>query len=191
MPADAAGMDLAFAYIQDRDLWRWEFPETKFFGAALAGRELDFDAEANPELFSQLLALPLATMVDEGRPIVEKQEREIAEVLAGARVMVAGGGKADTGGQCMGVLTDRGDLRSDVGNRLAEMSKERGMLPIGIVAYREELMTDATMWKVSLRSLGDCDTSAISKAWGGGGHRNASSCLVPKTDLDALWLQDV
>lgn len=33
--------------------------------------------------------------------------------------------------------------------------------------------------KISLRSLGEEDTTAVTRALGGGGHRNASSCLVP------------
>jgi nanoRNase/pAp phosphatase (c-di-AMP/oligoRNAs hydrolase) len=35
-----------------------------------------------------------------------------------------------------------------------------------------------TSIKVSLRSLGDEDTTVITQAHGGGGHKNASSCVM-------------
>lgn len=43
--------------------------------------------------------------------------------------------------------------------------------PVGAVGGPEE-------WKVSLRGQGRVDTTAISTAYGGGGHRNASGCAV-------------
>jgi nanoRNase/pAp phosphatase (c-di-AMP/oligoRNAs hydrolase) len=41
------------------------------------------------------------------------------------------------------------------------------------------------MAKCSLRSNGDYDVSAIAKAFGGGGHRNAAGFQVPVETL--LW----
>ena len=43
---------------------------------------------------------------------------------------------------------------------------------------------DAGVIKLSLRSLGDEDTTVVTQAFGGGGHRNASSCLVPEAELE-------
>ena len=42
---------------------------------------------------------------------------------------------------------------------------------------------DAGVIKLSLRSLGDEDTTVVTQAFGGGGHRNASSCLVPEAEF--------
>ena len=39
-------------------------------------------------------------------------------------------------------------------------------------------MQDSTKIKVSLRSIGDEDTTAVSQAFGGGGHKNASSFIT-------------
>ena len=41
----------------------------------------------------------------------------------------------------------------------------------------------AGMIKLSLRSLGEEDTTVVTQAFGGGGHRNASSCLVPESEF--------
>ncbi len=40
-----------------------------------------------------------------------------------------------------------------------------------------------TSIKVSIRSLGDEDTTVITQAHGGGGHKNASSCVIPLADF--------
>lgn len=50
-------------------------------------------------------------------------------------------------------------------------------------------MRDPDMIKCSLRSIGDVDTSAISKQFGGGGHKNASSFIVPLKEFHS-WSQD-
>jgi hypothetical protein len=39
--------------------------------------------------------------------------------------------------------------------------------------------------KVSLRSINGFDTSAVTSAFGGGGHAAASSCLLPLAELEA------
>ena len=42
----------------------------------------------------------------------------------------------------------------------------------------QEAIHDETRVKVSLRSLGQEDTTVISQKFGGGGHRNASSFMT-------------
>ena len=79
------------------------------------------------------------------------------------------------------MLTDNPDLRSDVGNRLAEESKAAGLAPMGVVCYEVE-----GKMKVSLRSVGDFDTTSISKRHSGGGHRNASSFMTPIESFNAM-----
>ena len=54
--------------------------------------------------------------------------------------------------------------------------------------FVQEAMQDSTKIKVSLRSIGDEDTTAVSQAFGGGGHRNASS-FVTETAVFERWSQ--
>ena len=55
----------------------------------------------------------------------------------------------------------------------------RCVQPIGVIAYREGGMEDASAIKLSMRGCGEVmDTTRISQAFGGGGHRLASSCIV-------------
>jgi nanoRNase/pAp phosphatase (c-di-AMP/oligoRNAs hydrolase) len=48
-------------------------------------------------------------------------------------------------------------------------------------------MGDSTRVKVSLRSIGDEDTTVVSEAYGGGGHRNASSFLLDAAEFEGWW----
>lgn len=49
-------------------------------------------------------------------------------------------------------------------------------------------MNDPTQLKVSLRSLGEEDTTPISQHYGGGGHRNASSFICAADEFEG-WRQ--
>jgi nanoRNase/pAp phosphatase (c-di-AMP/oligoRNAs hydrolase) len=51
-------------------------------------------------------------------------------------------------------------------------------------------MGSSSQYKVSLRSLGEVDTTAISGALGGGGHRNASSFTATVHDIDSWTLPE-
>ena len=45
------------APLQDADLWRWALPESKAFHAGFCSLRLNWDANANPGIWSQLLQL--------------------------------------------------------------------------------------------------------------------------------------
>ena len=70
-------------------------------------------------------------------------------------------------------------LQSDVGHELANQSGTFGLL---------WSIDKDNVCKVSLRSNGDYDVSAIAKAFGGGGHRNAAGFM---TDIQTLlgWIK--
>jgi phosphoesterase RecJ-like protein len=48
-------------------------------------------------------------------------------------------------------------------------------------------------WRVSMRSKGNVDINAVAKAFGGGGHKNASGCSATGRleDLKALFQQRI
>lgn len=51
-------------------------------------------------------------------------------------------------------------------------------------------LAERGMLKVSLRSIGEEDTTVISEAYGGGGHRNASGCTMPLSEFDSWVVHD-
>jgi hypothetical protein len=206
--ARAEGLLRAFSYIEDNDLWRHALKDSKLFTAGFADLKLEFDPAKNPTIFNDLLAVDVDACIARGRAVIEEQDRIIAEELAtsflvripfknkasasgGAAAALPApqeGGEFDAEFAALAVITKHPDYRSVAGNRLAEKSaaastEHSPLSPAGIVAYVEEGMgaaAAASTYKVSVRSLGDCDTTPVSRAYGGGGHKNASSFVVAK-----------
>jgi hypothetical protein len=179
-----------FAYIEDSDLWRWALPGSKAFFAGFTALGLDLDARRNPAIFDQLLALTPEAVIAAGEPELARQAAAIAAAL-GVAHEVALGGAAGAGrgwGRALAVHVgaDGAAMRSQLGNALAEEAGRRGLRAVAAVAYEEAGIPEAGAIKVSLRSKGEGeDTTVVAQAYGGGGHRNASSFLIPKAEFEA------
>ncbi|CAD7699251.1 unnamed protein product [Ostreobium quekettii] len=178
---DSPKLRWAFRYVEDADLARWKLKNSKPYTAGIARKNLEFDFNKNPRIFDQLLRLDTAEMTRMGRKKM-RADLGLMEPIVRQAFEVAIGG-ADAAGRDWGrCLAARADdlhhLRSGIGNRLARMSRARGLRAIGLVAYFEPEMNDRRKIKCSLRSLGREDTTKISEFFGGGGHTNASSCFV-------------
>jgi len=89
---------------------------------------------------------------------------------------VAGGGKV----AC--ITTMREDLREFASGKDALegfINYPRSIVGVEVaVSFREE---DGGVFRVSFRSKGRVDVSAVAARFGGGGHRNAAGCTVPGT----------
>jgi nanoRNase/pAp phosphatase (c-di-AMP/oligoRNAs hydrolase) len=46
-------------------------------------------------------------------------------------------------------------------------------------------MKDQSRYKISLRSIGEEDTTVISKSFGGGGHKNASGFTIDRNIFES------
>jgi uncharacterized protein len=144
----------AINYVEDRDLWRWALPDSRTVNAFLGAVPFKFEA------WDELLKMPLADALKAGQA-VQMKLRQYCE---------------------------------EVGKNLRRVSfNERESVPLvnapqcDISELLEHLM-DVTgetfvmgwwqradgLFQYSLRSRGDLDVSAIAKARGGGGHKNAA-----------------
>lgn len=183
MAGEAAGK-LQCRLVEDSDLYRHALPDTRAFRAGLSAMHLDMDAEKNPGIFNTLLYLDLASLLKTGRSVHVQQQMEVASAVQSAFVVYLGG-KGSPWGRCLAVEGGQfSRLRSEIGNRLASRSKEKGMRGIGLVAYLDPNCRPSVI-KLSLRSIDEEDTTAITVSFGGGGHRGASSCCI---DLE-MFLQ--
>jgi phosphoesterase RecJ-like protein len=85
-------------------------------------------------------------------------------------------------GRVASVTTMRADLEEfDTGKDALEgfINYPRSILGAEVaVSFREE---DGAVFRVSFRSKGRVDVSAVAARFGGGGHRNAAGCTVPGT----------
>ncbi|KAI3454337.1 hypothetical protein Pfo_011000 [Paulownia fortunei] len=170
-----------FEYIEDGDLWRWRLPNSKAFSSGLKDLNLEFDVTSNPSLFQQLLSLDLDSVISQGMSSLAHKQRIIDEVLEQSYEIALGGGAF---GHCLAVNADSvSELRSELGNQLANKSLKMNLRGIGAVVYRVPELENDLLLKISLRSIDDEDTTPISQEYGGGGHRNASSFMINNAEF--------
>jgi oligoribonuclease NrnB/cAMP/cGMP phosphodiesterase (DHH superfamily) len=155
--------------IQDRDLWRFEVPNSKEVHIGLQlekGKMEAWDYYASEDYAYQQL-------VGQGKILLKKQDLEVeSAVKHKVKVVDFCGFKAG--------ITNAGDNQSEIGNAICEY-KDR---PVDFaVCY---CITDSDDVLLSLRSVGDFDVSAIAQKFGGGGHRNAAGARFTLEQLTKL-----
>ncbi|KAH7664565.1 DHH phosphoesterases protein [Dioscorea alata] len=165
-----------FKFIEDGDLWRWKLPHSKAFSSGLKDLNIEYNVNWNPALFNQLLELDPELTISRGQESLSKKQRLIDEVLAQSYEIALACGEF---GHCLAVDADSiSNLRSELGNQLADKSLNLSLRAIGAVVYRVPELKNNQLLKISLRSLGSEDTTIISEKYGGGGHQNASSFML-------------
>ncbi|KAF2946389.1 uncharacterized protein [Oryza sativa Japonica Group] len=171
-----------FKFIEDGDLWRWTIPNSKAFSSGLKDLDIEFDVNINRKLFDQLLELDPEEVISRGQATLSHKQKLIDECLEKSYEIALGCGRF---GNCLAVNADAiSNLRSELGNQLADKSRNLNLRSIGAVVYKVPELNNDNMLKISLRSLNEEDTTSISKEYGGGGHRNASSFLLSVTEFD-------
>ena len=153
-------------YIEDRDLWRWQYTSTRDLATGLRSKPFTFDwfdfADEN-----------LTKVMDKGTAMNELFDQQLADITkypvpTSLYVVDGSCGRFGMSVNCTP------QFASEAGNVLARLSGTFGMTWCA---------GDEGQVFVSLRSVGDYDVSAIAKAYGGGGHKNAAGF---KTTFDKL-----
>ncbi|XP_010500980.1 PREDICTED: uncharacterized protein LOC104778273 isoform X2 [Camelina sativa] len=183
---DFKRMRRVFEYIEDADIWKWELPESKAFNSGILDLKIEYDFNINQSLFQQLLSLDHETVINRGKQSLSKKRKLIHEALEQSYEIVLGGGCDEEFGRCLAVNADDeiAELRSELGNQLAEKSKNLKFRGIGAVVYRVPELGDEKKLKISLRSVVEEDTTPVSQRFGGGGHKNASSFLLSSMEFE-------
>lgn len=147
---------LLVQYVQDRDLWRLELPDTEAFTADLRSYPRTFKVWDwyDQNLYEQ----GLVYVVRDGKAIRRRIDQQVEAACANA------------------VWTDVGGHRVLAVNETHNFSEVAGEL-----AKRPDSCFGAAYFtradgkrQWSLRSVGDFDVSEVAKGLGGGGHRNAA-----------------
>lgn len=152
-------------YVRDYDLWKFEHKHTKAVNAILNEANQSFDYW--DELMRSLGYDSGYTnyLTAKGNLILDIAARKVAELAETAQAITIAGkvGLAVTGTEPK--------LTNDLGHAMCKASGTFGAV-ISIDLNRQVI-------KFSLRSEGDYDVSAITKLYGGGGHKNAGGFEVP------------
>ena len=144
-------------HIEDRDLWLFKLEGTREIQANLFSYPYDF------EVWDQLMAADVLTLVSDGAAIERKHHKDVAELVGVTKRRLS------IGGFDVPVASLPYTLTSDAGHLMAQGE------PFAACYW------DTPTGRVfSLRSTDEgIDVSEIASQYGGGGHRNASGFRVP------------
>lgn len=153
-------------FVEDRDIWTWQYPESAGFLAALDMEPLDFARWAQIAAFSPA---EQTEFMARGQAMDEKFKKLAADIAESAQPVVFNGHA--------GLMVNApGVFHSLVGNMLSEKSG-----------------TFALMWnagkkgiKVGLRSQPGFDCIPLAESMDGGGHAQACGFKMPTERLPEL-----
>lgn len=148
-------------FIEDRDLWRFRFPETKAAHALLGSLPRTF------EVWDQIMlgdAAALVSYLAQGEALVRMVEKQVADAVNSTRRQMV------IGGVQVPAANVPGFFASDSGHVLDEGAP-----------FAATYFDTAERRCFSLRSRPEgADVSEVAKQYGGGGHRNAAGFSVPR-----------
>ena len=154
-------------FVEDRDLWVWQYPESAGFLAALDMEALDFARWAEIAAFSPL---QLTAFMARGQAMDEKFSHLAADIAEGAQPVTFNGQR--------GLMVNApGVFHSLVGHMLSEKS---GTFALMWVAAKDGLI------KGGLRSQRGFDCIPLAESMGGGGHAQACGFKMGKERLPEL-----
>jgi hypothetical protein len=143
-------------YIQDRDLWRFNLPDSRAIAAWVFSHPYEFGVWYDLAVFIDECK---SSAVSQGEAIERKHHKDIGELLdVTMRYMIIGGHKVP-------VANLPYTMASDAAGQLAEGNP--------FAACYFDRADGARVFSLRSRSEG-LDVSEIAKAYGGGGHKNAA-----------------
>jgi oligoribonuclease NrnB/cAMP/cGMP phosphodiesterase (DHH superfamily) len=154
-------------YIQDRDLYRFDLPDSRAISSALFSHPQEF------QLWDELMASDLEQLRQDGIAIERKHRRDLQKCIdSGVRRM-------RIAGMDVPAINLPFTMSSDAGNILSQGE------PFA-VSYWET----AELVVFSLRSAENgMDVSEIARSFGGGGHKRAAGFRLTHEEAAALWAQ--
>jgi uncharacterized protein len=154
-------------FVEDRDIWVWQYPESAGFLAALDMEAFEFARWAEIASFSPL---QLTSFMARGQAMDEKFSKLAADIAEGAQPVTFNGQR--------GLMVNApGVFHSLVGNMLSEKSATFALM---WVADKNGVI------KVGLRSQRGFDCIPLAESMGGGGHAQACGFKMGKERLPEL-----
>lgn len=161
--APIADMPALYAYVEDRDLWRFALPDSRAVNAYIAAGDLSL------ERFASLLvdlATDLPRVVTVGRALESYQQLLAARAAQHAALLTAADGTP-------WALVNAGMLMSEVGHAVLEAHPDSAWVAV----YADDY--PAAKRRVSLRGrAGGVDVSRLAQRHGGGGHPSAAGYSI-------------
>lgn len=143
-------------YIQDRDLWKFELPDSNHINSYIQSYPMNIDSY---EEINSRLEHSSEECKSQGEAIERYKSTMVDTICKTMRIRSIGG--------YLVPVVNTSILFSEIPHRLCELYPE-----YPFAAYYYDRSSTHRQW--GLRSIGDFDVSAVAKTLGGGGHRNAA-----------------
>jgi len=151
-------------YVEDRDIWVWQYPQSPGFLAALDMEPFDF---ARWQVIANLEGAALAAYIDRGQAMDEKFAKLAEGMAEGAQALTFNG--------VTGLMVNvPSAFHSLVGDILAKKSGTFALL---------WTVDKSGVVKCGLRSRRDYSCIALAESMGGGGHAQACGFKMPRDRL--------
>ena len=149
--------------IEDRDLWRFNYPSTKQFHAGLSSYDKSIP------VWNWLLGNEdrVDSIIADGAAILRAHNQRVKEICDGGAIPITIDGQEGLAANCSGYYA------SDVGHELAERSGTFG-------ATWYQAPSGNIKWSLRARTPSDApiDVAEIAKKFGGGGHKSAAGFTI-------------
>jgi hypothetical protein len=176
-------------YVGDRDLWKWELPNSKEISAAFEFNNYFMDEDLDKlDSLNSYDDNEIKYLVKIGEIINKYQEKLIENEINYSCEATIKINEAIYNVRLGHII---GGMVSDLGNKLANEPLTSGMLPDFGVVWNYNI--DTQTWYVSLRGHDySPDLSVIAKHFGGGGHAKASGFRIenPQTLSDIFKIEN-
>lgn len=150
---DGGGLDWVVAYVQDRDLWRFELPHSEEYNMVVFSTPWDFKE------WNALSWRSREDVWQEGAKMIRYRDATVELILKHARIVELGGHKV--------WAVNTPVLQSETAGALAKKPLLDGSTPSFGIAW---FCRADGKFIISLRSRGDFDVSELARNFGGGGH---------------------
>lgn len=176
-------------YVGDRDLWKWELPESQAINSGMQNMGFLDSIETVNQLYKKYKEdneLIMRQVIETGRGIESYRKRLIANATKNSICLRFC--KNDIGMDTYCWLGNiNSDIASELGNILSERPLPNGETPKFAVIYTYNVLGNE--FYLSLRSSKEndgADVSIIAKSLdkNGGGHKHAAGC---KVDVATFW----
>ncbi len=167
------------SYIQDRDLWKWELPNSKNINTALF-EEKHITFNGLTSLYEKYIT------TEQINYFMEQLNERGAQINQFRNQLIEKESKKAI--HCTFQFNDKSfnvwlysgpeDLRSDIGNALMQINFKNGLRPDFAVNWRYDLASNE-FWLSMRGEEWSPDLSVICKEYNGGGHPKASGCSLP------------
>ena len=174
---------ITFKWVQDRDLWKFEYGNTKEFAAGIRHHtaNLTFKKVEDFQVLHNLLEHELTKIISSGTLLVtERDDRVNREKKNGYKLVWINGHK-------VAFINAPLDIASELGNSIV-MDGKVGIVVVYVIAPGRNANERSDTPKVlcSIRSHDDVDSLFLAKHYGGGGHAQANGCSITLDQLNVF-----